>query len=1270
MVAGGESFPGTSRFRVNQRLGAGACGVVYEVFDRSKHSVVALKTLERTEPRMLYRFKREFRELADVVHPNLVTLYEMLSEGDRWFFTMELVHGVDFGTYVHGGRLPPEELVETRTAVTVANRAPSAEETVTRDFTSTAVGTLRPLAADRMPHLRRALAGLATGVQALHELGRLHRDLKPSNVQVRPDDRVVLLDFGLVTATDSVEGPGLLAGTPLYMAPEQAAGQPLTPAADWYAVGVMMFEALSGVLPFGGNPYAAMLAKQRQDAPDVRALVPDVPPDLAELCADLLQRSAAARPTGDEVLRRLSVAHTGATSAPSPAMARSATLPRPSLFVGREAELAALLAALERTREGEASVAWVHGSSGIGKTALVGEFVRRAQALDPATTVIYGRCYPQESVPYKGLDVAVDAIAELLDALPLSEARSYLAGDVGALVRLFPVLGTTEAVAGLADARTDADDGDNRIRAFHAFRETLRQIAARRRLILYLDDCQWGDEDSGALLSELFRLPRPPNLLLVGTYRTEDAATSPLLGRLTSQLALAPTDMELAPLAEPESVALASTLLRDEDGPIADVVNKLVADSSGNPYFLTELAHQRMADAGQPSSDAPDSVDALITARVAALSDSERRILELVSVAGRPLAVTVAMDAASLGQPEPDTAVPATLATLRARLLLRVRASRSIELIEPYHDRIRAAVLPNISAEHRAAYHRATARVLEQRGDSDPEHLAEHWFAAGDEQRAGAYAVEAASRADAALAFERASQLYAAALDTVSDGSEQWLDIAARHADALANAGRSMDAARAYLVASGRAAGELANELRRLAAHQFFAAGELDLGLDAARPLFDEVDLPPPMSDARALRSVAWSILRLRGRGLEYTPRRVEDVAPALIKKIDLCWTMARGLSPLAPLDGLAYLGVGARLALRSGEQSRIALNLSLWAGMIASVQIGDLERVLAITEGAARASGDRYAEHFVLCIRGMGDYFRGDFANSVRHCEAAEERLRECQGVAFEYQSVQQIGLFAHGLLGHWNLVRERAAAYGRDAIQRGNVHSGQTFELALAWVAALSSGDMDALSARLDAYIDRWGRDNWVYQYFYEAHTRLVIALYSDDALAHVADIERCWRGLRSARQFRVHVIDVLLHARRAALYVNAAYQNPSRRTALLRRASRDAKRIARIPFPLARPLSARLGGCIALARDDRDEAILALIEAGHQFASLGHELEHAKTRLLIGRILGGDEGEAIQRSALDALESEGIANPLRVANAFAPGILYIDGAARPLS
>src|SRR5512132_3285685 len=98
-----NDFLGTERFRIRRRLGSGGMGVVYEAHDRQTDKIVALKALTHTQASHISRFKNEFRSLADVSHPNLVSLYEFMSDGEYWFFTMELVQGVNFLEYVRPG---------------------------------------------------------------------------------------------------------------------------------------------------------------------------------------------------------------------------------------------------------------------------------------------------------------------------------------------------------------------------------------------------------------------------------------------------------------------------------------------------------------------------------------------------------------------------------------------------------------------------------------------------------------------------------------------------------------------------------------------------------------------------------------------------------------------------------------------------------------------------------------------------------------------------------------------------------------------------------------------------------------------------------------------------------------------------------------------------------------------------------------------------------------------------------------------------------------
>src|ERR1035438_6541217 len=172
---------GTARYEVLRRIARGAMGSVYEAFDRERRQRVAIKTLRHSGPTSLFMFKNEFRTLFDVSHPNLVRLYELVAtEGERIFFSMELVHGTDFVSYTRQSRASaPDGIAEG----------------------------VRPLIS--FDRLRSTLRQLVLGLQALHEAGKLHRDIKPSNVLVTPEGRVVILDFGVATGLPRVTDDSL-----------------------------------------------------------------------------------------------------------------------------------------------------------------------------------------------------------------------------------------------------------------------------------------------------------------------------------------------------------------------------------------------------------------------------------------------------------------------------------------------------------------------------------------------------------------------------------------------------------------------------------------------------------------------------------------------------------------------------------------------------------------------------------------------------------------------------------------------------------------------------------------------------------------------------------------------------------------------------------------------------------------------------------------------------------------------------------------------------
>ena len=1202
MSAPGE-FAGTSRFEILRRIGAGGMGVVYEARDRERGQTVALKTLRRTDYDTLYRFKREFRALADLSHPNLASLYDLFVEPRACFFTMELVEGEDLLSYVAPGR--PRELDKLAYA-----------RTLTADGGTPAMDA-QPIASDPVPcderRLRALLPQLGLGLAALHAAGKIHRDIKPSNVLITPSGRVVLLDFGLVAEVDDHADSDRIVGTVGYMAPEQAAGGRLTPAADWYAVGVVLYQALTGRLPFWGPELRVLVDKQQQPPPSPRTIVPSVPDDLESLCLELLQPDPARRLAGDAVLRRLGVS-----------VSRPHLISRDTPFAGRDAELGRLMACLSPLAEGRASAAVVRGASGMGKSALVSRFLDRVRAQKPGAVILTGRCYEREAIPYKAMDSLIDHLSNHGLHLP----QAMLPDDAAFLPTLFPVLGRVPAIAEAPrPAQFPADRQELRTRAFAALRQVLQRMAARAPLVLFLDDMQWVDADTLALLADLMRPPDPPALLLLLTTRAEgESGVLELLARTDTHKDI----IDVGPLGEAAALELALREL-GEDRVLAE---RIAREAGGSPFFLLELVrYMQERDRAQIEGK---GLDAVLSERIGELGEAARALAEVIATAGEPLPLRAAGQAAGLA---PDD-VRRQIDLLRTQRFVRASARAEGE-IEPYHDRVREAILAGLPAERRKSHHRGIAIALTEHASA--ERIARHWHGAGDAERAAQWAHKAADQAIATLDFDRAANLYRMALDLGTYDREKRRTLRTALGQALSNAGRPLEASEQFGLAAADSEAAGALELRRRTADALLRGGYLEAGLEATRRVLSEVGLRLSRSPARALLSALVRRAWLRIRGLGWKPRRADTIPQKELTRVDVQEGVAMGLVMVDVFSSLEFSSRFLLSALRLGEPRRVGRALALEADLLATQGNARRAKLLCRQLELLTAQDSTPKTRTQLMVtQGMIAFLcEGRWREALAILDEAAAIFRAHEAAAgFELDTVAMFCLWALYYLGDLPELCRRVPALV-EAAQRGGVRYAAV-NLRAAFPAVWLARDQPEQAEReIDAAMAAWPADGYHIQHLFALVSRADIALYRGEPAEAAERVRAEWPALRRSLLHLAPSNQLLLYPALARLAVARGDRAAARRW---------LRRMARAKHPILRDAGRLFGAALA----EREQAIAILRDGIARLESYETHLVAQAARRRLDMLTGDDAAVA----AADAWFAErGVRDPGKMAAMLLP-------------
>jgi hypothetical protein len=795
-------------------------GVVYLARDPVLDREVAIKMLTsgNLQGDQRERFEREARAVAKLDHPGIVPIYDFADYEGNLFFVMPYVEGKTLRAVQKEETLKPSEVLE--------------------------IG-----------------AQVAEALHYSHLRGIVHRDIKPENIMVAREGeswRAKLMDFGIALGPkDSrMTKSDIIVGTLAYLPPESILDSSTSPAADIYSLGVVLFEGISGKLPFAGDTQTVLykIVHSEPEPPGLLASLVDI--ETENMVLACMAKAPAARPKdGNELgsaLRDLA----RRLDNPQAQAGNAVVVPRVgSAIVGRSHEIEGLVKSFHRAQAGEAQLALVGGEPGFGKGSLLRELERTAKSR--GAIVLHGRFVERmdPALPYQGFG---EAFREYLDSDP-DRATKTLGDLLPELRALFPEIAEVARGESSPISTTRRED---RTFTLDLLARAAGRLAAAQPLVFIFEDLHLADASLEAI-QYVFHRRSSSRLMIASTYVPAGGGDSDPMSRLVKTIRGDPGTLliQLRALEAGDCRELAIGILGADRVP-EDAGSALLQATGGNPFFVSELVRSLSPEGrfeeftlaarrgGAQGLALPSSVQKMMEEKVAAMADSDRSVLQAAAVIGASFDPSEVSHLSGLG-----ALAEGVIEGLMERGVFREDAVSSGSRLAFASTLLLDATYRTLNQVRRRALHRSYGEFLEtryiKRLDRVAPILFRHFSIAGLLDRAAHHGLAAARNAFAGGAYEDSRRLAQAVLGLVE--SADWLGDQSVEAEAC------LVYARAALEAFES---ESAGRMGRRAADLFGAAGDFRQQAESLVLAADAALRALNLDEAKALATAGLDLAR------------------------------------------------------------------------------------------------------------------------------------------------------------------------------------------------------------------------------------------------------------------------------------------------------------------------------------------------------------------------------------------------------------------------